>query len=730
MNRRDPLQRVFRFKPHLCVHPISDEAVLVLDQRRQRLLCGRPHVLLAPLVDGRRSVEQLVEQLEPDVSAPEVFYLVEQLVAGGYLEQVTGEPPRLASPGSAYWSAVGLDAARAVEELARRPLQVTAVGDVDPAPLEAALQQLGVSLDPQAETAVVLVLDYLDPRLESINNHALARGQRWAPVMADGPMLWIGPLLGPPAACWACLAHRLRANRPVQTLARRLGVDPLAPAAWLPANRQIAVNLAALELARWSAGGGGGTRLEALLTLDLDHLELQQHPVIRRPRCEACGTPAPEPEPLRLRSRVRTFGAEGGFRVATPAETHERLRCQISPISGIVSSLGPVPGRDHPLRPVWAASWFACPPGQRPTPGALHRTSMGKGKTATQARTSALCEAIERWSAIFQGDEPTRVACLDDLDDAVHPHDLLHFSEAQYRRREHQPRDTERALQVPRPYHDTRAEIPWVPVWSLTHGRRRHVPAEHCYVDLALPPEQRCCPYDSNGDAAGNCLEEAVLQGLLELVERDAVALWWYSCALRPGVDLHAGDDPFLPRMAGHYRSLGWRLRVLDMTTELGLPVYVAYASAGQRFTLGCGCHPDARLAVQRAVTECNQLLDPAGKQPLPWDSRAIEDPAFLDPDPSKPLRRLHGPQEPLAEDLKLIIEDCVARLQRAGLETLVLDRTRPDAGLCTVKVLVPGLRHFWPRYGPGRLYEIPPKLGWVGRPLTEAQLNPVPLLI
>ena len=52
-----------------------------------------------------------------------------------------------------------------------------------------------------------------------------------------------------------------------------------------------------------------------------------------------------------------------------------------------------------------------------------------------------------------------------------------------------------------------------------------------------------------------------------------------------------------------------------------------------------------------------------------------------------------------------------------------------PTPGLLkpTVKVIVPGLRHFWPRLGPGRLYDVPVRMGWLAAPLTEAQLNPVP---
>ena len=58
----------------------------------------------------------------------------------------------------------------------------------------------------------------------------------------------------------------------------------------------------------------------------------------------------------------------------------------------------------------------------------------------------------------------------------------------------------------------------------------------------------------------------------------------------------------------------------------------------------------------------------------------------------------------------------------------LVLDQTRPDIGLKVVKVVVPGLRHFWRRLGPGRLYDIPVHMGWLETPLNEEMLNPISL--
>jgi ribosomal protein S12 methylthiotransferase accessory factor len=63
-------------------------------------------------------------------------------------------------------------------------------------------------------------------------------------------------------------------------------------------------------------------------------------------------------------------------------------------------------------------------------------------------------------------------------------------------------------------------------------------------------------------------------------------------------------------------------------------------------------------------------------------------------------------------------------------MEMLVLDQTRPEIGMPVVKVVVPGMRHFWPRFAPGRLYHVPVQLGWLPRPTDEGDLNPIPMFL
>src|SRR5262249_15370989 len=110
-----------------------------------------------------------------------------------------------------------------------------------------------------------------------------------------------------------------------------------------------------------------------------------------------------------------------------------------------------------------------------------------------------------------------------------------------------------------------------------------------------------------------NTRTEAVLQGFLELVERDAVALWWYNRLRRPAVDLATFEDPYLLDVVAHWRTRGRALWVLDLTSDLGIPVFAALSRSTegpfQGVMFGFGAHFDAGLAVARAVSEHDQLM-------------------------------------------------------------------------------------------------------------------------
>jgi ribosomal protein S12 methylthiotransferase accessory factor len=358
----------------------------------------------------------------------------------------------------------------------------------------------------------------------------------------------------------------------------------------------------------------------------------------------------------------------------------------------------------------------------------------GKGTTDEQARASALCEGLERYSGRFGGEEPRLSASYEELGDrAVHPNDVMGFSGEQYRTREaiNAAAHSMRTF-VPEPF-DPAATIEWTPVWSLSAERERLLPTALCYYEAPVAGLEACVP-DSNGNAAGNTIEEAILHGFLELVERDHVALWWFNRLRQPGLDLASFGDPWLEQAQARFAAEDRELWALDLTADLGIPVVVAVATPpGERdgaVSFGFGAHLDLGLALQRAATELVQLGSGVASAGLGHGAREpvrAGDAPYLRPDPDAPASTPAASTLGSSGDLRLDIDTCRGLVEDRGLEMMVLDQTRADVGLPVVKVVIPGMRHFWPRFGPGRLYEVPVALGRLAAPIAEGELNPVP---
>ena len=170
--------------------------------------------------------------------------------------------------------------------------------------------------------------------------------------------------------------------------------------------------------------------------------------------------------------------------------------------------------------------------------------SGGRGVTEGEARASALGEAVERYCGTRQGDEPTVRGSLREFGrQALHPNACLLFDERQYRDRDRWNAGCARFHQMPDRFDET-AVIDWTPVWSLRTGEPRLLPTSMLYYHPRAEREPGGLGADSNGNAAGASLEDAIVRGFLELVERDAVALWWYNRIRQPGVCLRSFEDP------------------------------------------------------------------------------------------------------------------------------------------------------------------------------------------
>src|SRR5262249_34115765 len=162
--------------------------------------------------------------------------------------------------------------------------------------------------------------------------------------------------------------------------------------------------------------------------------------------------------------------------------------------------------------------------------------------------------ALERYSGTWQGEEERTVAAswCELGAEAVDPPILFGFSPRQYEERDAwNATSDEPHAWVPKPF-DEELVVDWVPLWSLTRSCTRLVPAAYCFYGH---PDLRhmFCSSDSNGCAAGGTFTEAVAHGLLELIERDAVAIWWYNSVARPSLDVDSFGLPLVRELRELY---------------------------------------------------------------------------------------------------------------------------------------------------------------------------------
>ncbi|SFD27277.1 TOMM precursor leader peptide-binding protein [Streptomyces aidingensis] len=799
-------QVVIGFKSHLQATVVPGEAAYLVSPEGVTALRGRPAEVLAPLLDGTRTLRAVLEAAAPRLSPADVVGALRSLdaagllrtrrePAGGHTCPPTGPPAGECHAGAAsghpadpaaeaYWDLVGLPDGGACR-LAAATVRIVNLAAADPGPLRDACRESGVTVledgdggggrGGEADLSLVLCDDYLLPELAGVDERHRAAGRPWLLAKLSGRVPWVGPLFQPDGACWHCLAVRLGGHRaaeqPLRRALRLTGPLP-RPEASLAAGRAMAQHAAVLETAKWLAGMRYPGQHE-IHSVDTLNLRTVNHPVTRRPQCGHCGDPGMVARTVRtpfvVRSRPKAADPGNGHRAARAEEVLGRYGHLVDSVTGVVAEL-----RRDPRAPEFVHSYVSGPNlavGSRTLAGVragLRALSGGKGNTDTEARTSALCEALERYCGVRHGDEPVVRDSLRGLGEAaVHPNDCQLFDDRQFAARE------QWNTAYPSPFHhvpprfDPDRVCEWTPVWSLTGGRRRLLPTELLYY--ASPAQQQAAAAttaaaggsggsgdgvgsglraDSNGNGAGASPEDALVQAFLELVERDAVALWWYNRTRQPALDLDAFGEPAVARVAEGCRRGGRELWALDLTSDFGIPVVAVVSrrtdKPAEDIVFGFGAHFDPRVALRRAVTEMAQLLpsvwhvrpdgtgygvqDPETR--AWWTGETVARQPYLTPDPGAAPRTPddwhYRPRADLRDDIAAI----TGLLDARGLELLVLDQTRPDIGLPVVKVLVPGLRHFWARFAPGRLFDVPVALGRLAEPTAYQQLNPIPLFV
>jgi ribosomal protein S12 methylthiotransferase accessory factor len=734
-----------KLKDHLHYEIVPPGNVFILSEDKQSVLTGAAYKHLVPYLNGQHTVGELMGLLADRLPGPQLYYVLHQLQKDGYIVDADGAVSPHIAP---YCYALNIDAQTASQRHQQSHITLKSMDSLAAKPLREALYNLEIELGDDGDLTVIVVDDYLQTGLADWNREALASGKPWLLVKLIGHTAWLGPLFVPgETACWECLAQRLGTNRQLESYIQRRKGDaaplPTARVA-LPTTIELAANLAATEIFKWLAQGKNEQLKGQLLTLNTLSMEMQTHQLVRRPQCPACGTADLMSQPRAI--SLNGHRGNGNGRQHPASDSFDHTQHLISPITGIITWLVETTPETNGLHYTYSAghSFALVRDNLHWLQQSLASRTGGKGRSQIQAKMSAVGEAVERYAGVYRGDEPVVRGSYQSLTpDAIHLQECLNFSEQQYQNR-HQWNNQQKGGYihvVPNPLVETQV-LDWTPLWSLTEEKFKYLPSSFCYFGHPESAEFFFCAGNSSGTAAGNNIEEAILSGFYELVERDSAAIWWYNRVQRPSVNLDSLNLPYIKQLQDYYTSLNREFWVLDITSDLGIPVFAAISRRVDRqpedIVFGFAADLDVERALLGAIAEMNQFLPAVSRQDKEgktqynfveqeaiawWQTANVAEQGYL---LGNGETAVYTDYPQLASDhLGENVQKCVAIAAAAGLETLVLDQTRPDLVLHSCRVVVPGLRHFWRRLGPGRLYDVPVQLGWLDKPLSEEDLNP-----
>jgi thioglycine synthase len=366
----------------------------------------------------------------------------------------------------------------------------------------------------------------------------------------------------------------------------------------------------------------------------------------------------------------------------------------------------------------------------------------GKGTSKADAKASALMESIERYSSLSSTCSKSFIQgsysqLSKSYNQVLNPHEVIEFVERTYR---------------------NDSIIDFLSGFDLLRNEEVLIP-----VQLALsryspkPPTTSVFPYShTNGLASGNVVEEAICHALCEVIERDAASIADLCASsipysilekitnslkneqtggfpvtqipgdqfvddprIFPDVDISEIAEQFEPIkfVVKRFTDSGIPLMIKEITQkDIGIPTFVASSiewinSTYGYFAKGYGTHPDARIALIRAITEVSQTRavniqgarDDLKKIRYEENDEIYKRKWQFMPASSSLTARSNSKtvkfseiktyiNKDILDDIKLILN----RLRKAGLtRAIVVDLTNHNLGMPVVRAIVPGLETF-----------------------------------
>jgi len=311
------------------------------------------------------------------------------------------------------------------------------------------------------------------------------------------------------------------------------------------------------------------------------------------------------------------------------------------------------------------------------------KKQMGKGATVDQAEASAVMELAERFSFFTFCNTPDNfvVDTYANLKDKAIPFDMIANS----------VHDESEDLPQARKIFET-LPLKWTRAYNLTRQQPVWIPFSWFFTINEF-----------NGPSAGNCVEEALSQGICEIVERHVSSVISHKKLSVPAIRPESATDTMVLEMLHKYKKAGIQLYLSDFTLDMGIPSVGAMAYDPSTFpekseiVWTAGTTPDPQKAFSRALTEVAQLAGDFNTganyvaSGLP-KYNTVEEAAYItDVDQIKDISELPDISD---DNIKVEVENCIAALSERGMEVIVVDTMHSQLKVPAFYTIIPGA-HF-----------------------------------
>lgn len=315
----------------------------------------------------------------------------------------------------------------------------------------------------------------------------------------------------------------------------------------------------------------------------------------------------------------------------------------------------------------------------------------GKGITKDHARASAMMEGFERYSAERHESDETTIATLEEIS-----------SKGNYINPE--------SLNLPKDFKKQNLDsmkLEWSIAKDIISDEEYFVPTNAIYHPyIHSKDSESLFKSNTNGLASGNILEEAILHGIFEVIERDAWSIFELTHKNYSQIDLDSIESDIVNDTIDKFESEGIKIKLMDFTADINVPTIAASADdtvtrdAGL-LTLGMGTHLDPEVAILRALTEVAQSratqINGAREDTVRADfareagyerMKRINKYYFREEDEKISLSSIENKSTTsINRDLEIVKDELIAN----DIDKILYhDLTRPELDVSVVRVIIP----------------------------------------